>query len=95
MERKIISRRSKLSDIQSKMPKRSMPPELAVIRQLQSDVSFLKQRVKTLEAEVNEIDNDVHREINPEFLERLDKIEKQKGVRFNNMKEFDEFMSRE
>ncbi len=77
------------------MPKRGLHPELAVIRQLQSDVSFLKQRVKTLEAEVSEIDNDVHREINPEFLERLDKIEKQKGIRFNNMKEFDEFMSRD
>lgn len=81
--------------MEAKMPKRTLRPELTVIRQLQSDVSFLKQRVKTLEAEVSEIDNDVHREINPEFLERLDKIEKQKGIRFNNMKEFDEFMSRE
>ncbi len=77
------------------LSRKALRPELTVIRQLQSDVSFLKQRVKTLEAEVSEIDNDVHREINPEFLERLDKIEKQKGIRFNNMKEFDEFMSRE
>ncbi len=78
-----------------KLSKRLLRSEPAVIRQLQSDVSFLKQRVTMLEAEVSEIDNDVHREINPEFLGRLDKIEKQKGIRFNNMKEFDEFMSRE
>ena len=81
--------------MEGKMTKRGLRPELAVMRQMQSDISFLKEKVKTLEAEVSEIDNDVHREVNPEFLERLETVQKQKGIRFNNMKEFDEFVSRD
>jgi len=81
--------------MEGKVPRKSLRPELVVMRQMQIDISFLKQRVKTLEAEVSEIDNDVHREVNPEFLERLETVQKQKGVKFNNMKEFDDFVSRD
>ncbi len=69
-------------------------PEIKLLKQMQNDISFMKQRIIVIEEEVDEISNDLHRELNPEFLKRLESIQKQKGIRFNNMKEFDEYFSK-
>jgi len=43
-----------------------------------------------IEITVNEIDSDVHNKINPTYLKKLDKIEKEdKRVHFKDIKEFD------
>ncbi len=87
MEGNIISRRSKLSKQGSEMPKKSLHPELKVIRQMQTEISALRQRVIALEAEVKVIDGDVH-EVRPEYLKKLEKIEKGKFHTYKNMDEF-------
>ena len=66
-------------------------PVLEILRLIQSDMTFMKQKIISLEEEINEISSDLHREINPEFLERLETIQKQKGIKFNSMKEFEDY----
>jgi len=69
-------------------------PEIKLLKQMQNDISFMRQRIIVIEEEVDEISSDLHRELNPEFLKRLESIQKQKGIRFNSMKEFDEYFSK-
>lgn len=54
--------------MEGKISGKSLHPELAVIM----------QRVKTLEAEVKVLDDDVH-EVRPEYLKKLEEIEKTAG----------------
>jgi len=42
-----------------------------------------------LEKGINEIDKNIHREVNPQYLEKLEKITKQKCIKFKNIEEFD------
>ncbi|MBU4246461.1 hypothetical protein L6303_06475 [archaeon] len=73
--------------MEGKILRKSLRPELAVMRQMQSDIMLLKKRVNALEAEVEVIDNDVH-EVRPEYLKKLEKIEKTgKFYRFKNVEE--------
>jgi hypothetical protein len=46
-----------------------------------------------IEIVINEIDNDIHRELNPEYVNKLEKIQKQKGIRFKSSEEFDAYFS--
>lgn len=71
-----------------------LQPEIKILKQMQNDLSFLKQKIVVIEEEVDAISSDMHRELNPEFVKRLEDIRKQKGVRFNSMKEFDEYFSK-
>lgn len=66
---------------------------IEILRLIQSDMTFMKQKIISMEEEISEINSDLHREINPEFLERLEIIQKQKGIRFNSMKEFENFFN--
>jgi len=68
-------------------------PVLEILRLIQSDMTFMKQKIISMEEEINEISSDLHREINPKFLERLETIQKQKGIRFNSMKEFEDYFT--
>jgi len=68
-------------------------PVLEILRLIQSDMTFMKQKIISMEEEISEINSDLHREINPEFLERLETIQKQKGIRFNSMKEFEDYFT--
>lgn len=72
--------------MEAKIPENEIHSELAVLKQLQSDVSFLKQRVSALEAEMKVIDSDIH-EVRPEYLKKLARIEKGKFHHFKNMDE--------
>lgn len=40
------------------------------------------------------IDKSIHREINPLYLKKLEKIQKQKGLRFKSVEEFEGFFSK-
>ncbi len=55
------------------------------------DMATLKEQMSRLEIVINEIDQDLHREVNPQYLKKLEKIKKQKGIRFKIIEEFDEY----
>lgn len=44
-----------------------------------------------LEIVINEIDQDLHREVNLQYLKKLEKIKKQKGIRFKSIEDFEEY----
>lgn len=76
-----------------KMKPETARSEMKVLLQMQHDMSFLKQKIVVIEEEIGEISSDLHRELNPEFLNRLEKIQKQKGIRFGSVKEFEKYFS--
>ncbi len=67
--------------------------EAELIRKMVDDMASLKEQMTRIEIAINEIDNDIHREVNPEYLKKLRKIQKQKGIRFKNAEEFDAYFS--
>ncbi len=42
---------------------------------------------------INETDKDIRREVNPQYLKKLEKIQKQKGIKFKSADEFDTYYS--
>lgn len=65
-------------------------PEAAILEEIRNDLNFLKEKVTLIEVSLNEIDADLHREVNPEYAKKLEKIEKEdKRIHFKNMEEFD------
>ncbi len=67
--------------------------ETELIRRMADDVASLKEQMSRIEIVINEIDQDIHREVNPQYLKKLEKIQKQKGVRFKSADEFDAHFS--
>lgn len=67
--------------------------ETELLRRMADDVESLKEQMTRIEIAINEIDNDIHREVNPEYLKKLEKIQKQKGIRFKSTEEFDAYFS--
>lgn len=67
--------------------------ETELLKIVVDDVSSLKEQMTRIEITINEIDNDIHRELNPEYLKKLEKIQKQKGIRFKSSEEFDAYFS--
>jgi hypothetical protein len=67
--------------------------ETELLKRVVDDVSSLKEQMTRIEITINEIDNDIHRELNPEYLKKLEKIQKQKGIRFKSSEEFDAYFS--
>lgn len=64
-----------------------------ILRRLADDVVSLKEQMTRIEITLNEIDEDIHREINPVYLEKLEKIQKQQGIKFTTAEEFDDYFS--
>lgn len=63
--------------------------EAAVLQEIKNELSFIKEKIIVIEVSLNEIDADLHRELNPEYLKKLEKIEKEdKRVHFKNIEEF-------
>ncbi|MCZ7356328.1 MAG: hypothetical protein O8C66_10910 [Candidatus Methanoperedens sp.] len=61
--------------------------EINVLKQIQSDLSFIKQNVSIIEEEVEAISGDIH-ELRPEYVKRLQEIEKKgKFLSFKNVDE--------
>ncbi len=67
--------------------------EAELLKKMAEDLSFLKDKIAGIEISLNEIEQDLHREVNPEYLKKLENIKKQKGIRFKNVKDLDEYLS--
>ena len=67
--------------------------ETELIRRMADDVAALKEQMSRIEIAIDEIDKDIHREVNPQYLKKLEKIKKQKGVKFKTIEEFDAYFS--
>lgn len=67
--------------------------EYDLIKKMAKDISFLKSQISHIKITVGEIDADMHRQVDPDYLEKLKKIRKQKGVKFKGMEEFDKYFS--
>jgi len=64
--------------------------EVEMFNGIKTDLNFLKEKMDQIEVNVNEIDKDLHRNPNPEYVKKLDQIEKEDNkVHFKNMDEFD------
>ena len=64
--------------------------ETEVLNEIRNHLNFLREKIIQIEITVNEIDSDVHKKINPIYLKKLDKIEKEdKKVHFKDIEEFD------
>lgn len=60
------------------------------MKEIMSDLDFLKEKIIRMEITINEIDSDVHRKLNPRYVKKLEKIEKDdKRIHFKNIEEFD------
>ncbi len=65
--------------------------EAEILSEIRNDINFLKEKIIIMEITINEIDYDIHKKLNPEYVKTLDKIEKEdKRIRFSNIEEFDE-----
>ena len=65
--------------------------EVEMLNSIMTDLNFLKTKIVEIELTVNEIDSDVHRRVNPEYLEELDQIEKRdKRVHLKSIDDFDQ-----
>jgi hypothetical protein len=64
--------------------------ETGILTDIKNDIAFLKEKLLQFEVTVNEIDNDFHRETNPEYVKVLDEIEKEdRRIRFRDLEDFD------
>ena len=65
--------------------------EVEMLNSIITDLNFLKEKIVQIELTVNEIDSDVHRRVNPEYLKELDQIEKRdKRMHLKNIDDFDQ-----
>ncbi len=65
--------------------------EVEMLNSIITDLNFLKEKIVQIELTVNEIDSDIHRRVNPEYLKELDQIEKRdKRMRLKNIDDFDQ-----
>ena len=55
-----------------------------ILQKISNDLDFLKDRVMTIEKEINELKD---YELRPEYELRLNNIEKQKKIPFKNIKD--------
>ncbi len=64
--------------------------EAEILNEIRNDLNFLKDKIIQIEITVNEIDYDVHKKLNPKYIKKLEKIEKEdKRVHFRDIEEFD------
>ncbi len=64
--------------------------EAEILSEIRNDINFLKEKIISMEITINEIDYDIHKKLNPEYVKTLDKIEKEdKRIRFSDIEEFD------
>ncbi len=63
--------------------------EIELLKRIADDVTALREKVERIEIIVDEIDQDLHRELNPEYVKKLEKIEKEKRISFKDIDEFD------
>lgn len=64
--------------------------EADALKSIKEDLDFLKDKILQIEITINEIDSDMHRRPNPNYVKKLEDIEKNdKRIHFKNIDEFD------
>ena len=66
--------------------------EAAVMHKISKDLDFLKERIIKIEANVEEINFDIHNDVKPEYLQKLKRIDEGK---FLTEEEFEKEMLKE
>ena len=56
-----------------------------ILRKIADDITEIKVRL-------SEIDDDLHREVRPEYIKKLKRIEKQEGRKFKTKEEFIDYL---
>jgi len=64
--------------------------EIELLKRIADDVAAVKKKVEKIEILIDDIGQDLHKELNPEYVKKLKKIEKEKTISFKDMEEFDE-----
>lgn len=72
--------------------KSEVKPEIKMLRQVESDLAFLKRKISFMEEELNEIVNSLY-EVRPSYLKKLQAIEKGKFKDFKDVQELRERIS--
>jgi len=68
--------------------------ETNVLIKIHKDLEFIKQKVVVMDNELEDISKDLHI-VRPEYLKKLEKIQKEKFHSFNSKEEFLEFLDNE
>ena len=68
--------------------------ETNVLIKIHKDLEFIKQKVVVIDNELEDISKDLHI-VRPEYLKKLEKIQKEKFHSFNSKEEFLEFLDNE
>lgn len=66
--------------------------EAEILNEIRNDLDFLKEKMLQIEITVNEIDSDVHKRVNPEYVKKLENIEKEdRRMHFKKIEDFDRY----
>ena len=68
--------------------------ETNVLIKIHKDLEFIKQKVVVMDNVLEDISKDLHI-VRPEYLKKLEKIQKEKFHSFNSKEEFLEFLDNE
>ncbi|MFH1126637.1 MAG: hypothetical protein ABIG84_03805 [archaeon] len=66
--------------------------ESELLKKVAGDVSLLMTKMNVIEQTMNEIDHDLHRDVNPAYLRKLERIQKQKGRKFKTIADMDKYL---
>ena len=55
------------------------------LKKISDDLDFLKKKVVQIESDVEEINLDIHRRVKPEYLQKLNKIKNEEGIKFKSV----------
>lgn len=68
--------------------------ESELLKKVAGDVSVLMTKMDGIEQTMNEIDYDLHRDVNPAYLRKLERIQKQKGRKFATIADMDKYLKK-
>lgn len=68
--------------------------ETELIKKIATDIYLLRTEMADMKQTINDIDSDLHRNIWPEYLRKLERIQnqKQKGRKFKTISDFDKYI---
>ena len=68
--------------------------DTALLKKVATDISILKTDIAEIRQTIDDIDSDLHRNISPEYLRKLERIQnqKQKGHKFKTISDFDSYI---
>ncbi len=69
--------------------------EAVTIQDVHEEIKFIAEKISKMEVTMQEIDYDLHRQVKPEYLEKLERIKKEKAYHFETKEEFLHFLENE